>query len=476
MNNLFWKRAALTCGLAMLCSSWAFAQTGVVRSNDDAPPPFAANETDLPPTPVGAEDTAFRQQIDPVRFRYTLTREDYKNDWRQAGVGEDRLGERLRSHIVRLNGIETVKGSVNTIEGATGELKGVKGGGIRFVRNGQIRKTVMPKPDGSFSVDGLDPGVYSVIAAGPEGFFAWSIDVRGGSYELTKNPSAKRTGFSKPVTRATVNVQTAAVPKRDFAQVRTLMRNYLPSEESTSYIDGNDVPPDMRNEPPSTAEAATSLKHHEIRLTADGRFLGRVRRLQPDSGRDLRIHQLNVYLIKEDQTVAQQAVAQNGTFAFVGVKPGVYSMVAVGRDGFLALSVDVLKAKRTDATVLMPTSTNVIPRVQGLCFDVALCPPVDCNPVNVQTHTDGFLHEPGLVMDGSVVDGSTLLDPTGGFAPIQGGFAGPGAGFTAGGVGGGVGGTSGGGLAGVLLGTGIGVLLLSDDDDSRRRTSSPATP
>lgn len=431
------------------------------------------------PAPIGSEvpaEVAPQASEEAESTPYQLQKQDYKENWKQAGSGEGRLGDRLRSHIVRLNEDDTLLGRLTVIEPATGKPEPVQSVKIRFVRKGRVQAEVSPDANGSFSVKGLERGVYSMIAAGEDGFLAWSVNVQPKLADMAKLPPGLQRAMLAQEVKDELDVQAAAVPPANFIPLKELLTQYLPSEDSTLYLAGNDLPPDM-DAPPRDADPGTSLKHHQVRLTDDGRLLGRIRRLQPDSGRDLRIRQLNVFLLQGDSITAQEDVAPNGTFAFEDMRPGVYSMVAAGRDGFLAFSIDVLGARKEPVDLdVTQTANQVVPAAfrvnadEGLQIDVALCSPADFNQQNLAALTDGFTNEPGA----PIADAGFAPDfGGGGFPPMSGG-AGPGMG--GGGGGGFGGGGSGGGLGGVLLGgalgAGIGVIL--DDDDGQRKQASPS--
>lgn len=432
--------------------------------------PISAQEIAPPPAPTVPAMPATIQDTAPVAPpTQSLSRDDYKSDWRQAGTGANGLGNQLRSHIVRLDDNNALKGKLSVI-GGSGVLTPIESVKIRFVRKGEVKAQTAPNQDGSFVVRDLDPGVYSMVAAGSGGFIAWSVNVREKKADIAKRLGHIPVWYQEAKTK--LDVQAAAVPPTNFSPLKQLLRQYLPSEDSTLYLEGGDIPDDMLN-PPADAIPGTSVNYHAVDLTPDGRLLGRIRRLQPDSGRDLRIRQLNVFLLKDNAIVAQEEVAPNGTFAFEDVSAGGYSMVAAGRDGFLAFSVYVRNARAASGDDKKLAKSGLLPvrfpqGQAGLQIDVALCSPQDFNQQNLAQLTDGFTND----------DGAPLASINGGFPPAGGAPAGmPGGGGGIGGGGGG-GGVPSGGLGGVLLGgaIGAGVGTILDDDDDQRQQASPSSP
>jgi hypothetical protein len=399
---------------------------------------------------------------------------DYKKDWRQAGDGQDGLDNRLRSHVVRIDEDGVVKGRIGTIESATGDLEPVRDIRIRFVRKGEEIAQTAPNPDGSFSVRNLEPGVYSMIAVGEGGFIACSVNIQPKLSDVAKMPMYKQARFLKQEVKRLIDIESAAVSPDNFIPLKSLLRSYLPSEESSLVLDGPEIPGGMLDVSPENARLGTPLRHHQIRLSKDGKLRGRVRRLQPESGRDLKIRDLNVFLLRNNINVAQEEVTPDGTFAFGNVRPGVYSMVAAGKDGFVAFSIDVLKPRATEDAVsneskLQTTSMRIDDGWQAeLAIDVALVSPADLNAANVDQMTDNFLRNDN---GAPVADAGAAPPAAGGAMPgVSGGGFGP------------VGGSGGippssPGLGSILTSTaiGVGVSTLADDDDDRQQ-SSPASP
>jgi hypothetical protein len=404
-----------------------------------------------------------------------LKKNEYKNNWKQAGQGDGRLGDRLRSHIVRLGDDDAVRGKLTVLNKPGGTPEAIQNVRIKFVRKGEVKAELSPDEDGSFVATDLEDGVYSMIVAGEDGFLAWSVNVKPKLPDIAKMPKHMRAKFLHPDVKDELDVHAVAVPPTNFTPLKQLLTQHLPLEDSTLYLDGEDFPEGMDN-PPRDAAAATSLQHHQVRLTKDGRLLGRIRRLQPDSGRDLKIRQLKVYLLKDQEIVSQEDVAPNGTFAVEDLDSGVYSLVAAGRDGFLAFSIDILPARSVDTDMtrlhgLVPVAMR--PQPADLQIDVALCSPLDFNQGNLADLTDGFVAPPEQLALGEA-------GPEAGSGGYPGGVpaGGPGAfGPTAGGGGGG--GFGGGGLGGVLLGGAIGAgvgAIIADDDDGGRAQATPSSP
>jgi len=79
-----------------------------------------------------------------------------------------------------------------------------------------------------------------------------------------------------------------------------------------------------------------------VRLHPDGRLIGRMRRLHPETGRPVPVSPLSVFLIRDGVSTAETTADENGEFELNGLEPGAYSVVAMGPDGFTAFDILVL--------------------------------------------------------------------------------------------------------------------------------------
>jgi len=372
----------------------------------------------------------------------------------------------LRSHVVRLDSENKLNGRISLIDSATGNLISVSSVTVRLLRNGVLKAEARPADDGTFSVS-VEPGGYSMLASGPGAFLAMSVNVQPRVEDIAKLPRNVRLAMLSKKVSSQLAVSASAVPPTNFVALRALMGRYLPKKDSSLYLqttDNNDTGAD------GALIAGTDVQHQQVSITEDGLLRGRVRRLLGD---DARIRQLNVFLLRNNEYANQAPVNPNGTFEFKDTRPGVYSLVAVGRDGFLAFSIDVVKTETATTRLGRNGIQTVGLRMQQLPqIDGALVPPQDLNQENYRQ----FFNDNNQVADQNSVppvmnDGTIVGDMGGGGA-----FGGGGGGGTiGGGGGGGVGG--GGGLAGALLGgaAGVGISALLDDDDSRAQ-SSPGGP
>ena len=325
-----------------------------------------------------------------------LKPDDYQDDWRQAGAGEGMLGDQLRSHRVRLvNG--KLHGRMITFDPQTGRDIDARNMTVYFLQKGSVVAAATLNPQGRFSVEGLAPGVYGLVAAGPDGFAAYSLHVLGDPL-----PGAQAGGpvVIRPVSyfqeeKLSLEIQTLVVPRGNFGALKSLILNHVPDRVVTV----NWLEPDAgiaagaktfeveqrpgalpagpgglyhRETLDKEAFPATSIRGHTVRLQPDGTLIGRVRRLHPAKGRPLRPGRINVFLLRHDRVAAQAPVETSGVFAIPKFAPGVYSLVAVSREtaavgfeGFAAFSINVLPSPKPAATAGGQTPVALASLTQG---------------------------------------------------------------------------------------------------------------
>ncbi|QDT53126.1 hypothetical protein Pan44_11410 [Caulifigura coniformis] len=362
----------------------------------------------------------------------------------------ERLTRVARTHRVQLNN-GSITGAIQSL-GADGAVRNLTDVRVSFFQNGSSVSQVSPGSDGVFHAT-LSPGVYTLVAYSPSGYVAYGIQIVDQTAEI------RSAGFEKADSQLNLQIESLAVPPVDYATVYRLARSHvkgaIPATVPTGAATGSEALPDL---PVENALPQTNLKHHTVRLEADGSLIGRLKRIHPQTGDVLRVHSLNGFLVQGGSVVHQASVAEDGALKFSAVNPGVYTFVTAGSEGFSAFSVVVAPALATaSANNITPvsfqpegsplTGTPGAPGDMGPATD-PLAPPSNDDPAG------------------------TFVEPPGGAG--GGGFGGgSGGGFGGGGAGGG--GLGLGGLLG-LAGIGIGAAALADDDDDNNRPVSPAAP
>jgi hypothetical protein len=324
------------------------------------------------------------------------------------------------------NGV--VSGSFGSVAGTDGVLDPVEGLLVHFIRNGEIAGSSVTTEDGSYSASGLEPGIYSIIASGDNGFCA--IGIRAVAGDATSEPT---------------QLMTAVVPPRDFLLAKHLVNKSLSTEPHA--WDSADVEREStRGNQPSTA-----IQHHQLNLGPDGSLQGVVN-LLTESGEVKSITDFTLDFIMGDTVVASTSLSEDGSFRVMGLTPGAYSVVGTGEDGVLALGIDVLGAF---AVALEPGEFRPTNVIQGVSMAVAAVGTGDFNADNAADVSNGFADGAGAGgAPGSPADTPPPADPAAEAAGAA-GAPGTGTGSLSGGGGAGVGGGSG---MGALLGAGLGAL------------------
>ena len=374
-----------------------------------------------------------------------------------------------RAFRVRLSGTSALPGVLRVVDAATGELRPAREMTLSFLSGGHkpaawdgpsgtgsVVQTVAAGADGSFSVAGLKPGLYSVVGRGPEGYLAFGLHVLpaesagdASSLDVIASPPADvaviaglagrymaAPGNGPPLGAAAATAPAAATP------LRTVSAERLASYEEADDLQGTRAP----------------TKRHVIEIGADGVAGGRVVALYDGTGLARPFGTARVFMLRNGAVAAQDVTGADGSYSLSGLTEGIYTLAVMSPIGVTVTAVEVETARDADVAGV---STGPFRRVaarrvvrQGCdnCTETAIIPPLD--------------------------GGFTLFDvPVG--RPLGGG--GP---FGGGGFGGGLGGgAAGGGLPGgllpaLLLGGGVAaaIALSSDDDDGDVEAASPTFP
>lgn len=339
--------------------------------------------------------------------------------------------------------------------GFTGQLVSLSGGGsapadsmsVMVLRNGDVVASAVSDADGTFNVSGVGAGVVSVLATGQNGLLLFSVRLLDEG-----NVFADATPVKLKSEALELGMRTAVVNAADVATIKGLIFGALPTGDDRfgseltdldhQYPQGGDIP-------------STTINHHPVQLQDDGTLTGQVNLLDPRSGHHRDVVDLTVHFVKDGQHVGATQVQPDGQFMMSGLALGRYSIATTGRDGILAMGIDIVGAL---ANVEKDDEFKLTSIAQSLGLAVSPSQPGDFNTKNAQP----LLGDSPL--DGEYAGGDMPLPPGGPFAGTPGG---------GGGIGGGGGGVGGGGGLGALLGAAaagaIGYAIGNDDAASPNR-------
>lgn len=381
-------------------------------------------------------------------------------------VQADPLDRQLRPYQVRLNPAGEVEGRVNIVNPVTGEVSTAQEMTITFLQRGTVVAQRRPGIEGQFQV-ALAPGVYSVVGSGPDGYIAYAMHVLPAELTVENGAASETEPVAFQEVLSELAIDTVAVPVTDLPMVVNLARNNIPPELLSPTPSGDALTPGLPITPEEDAEftnqqADVSLDGHQVQIREDGRLVGRMHRIN-QNGEPVRIRRLNVFLVQDNQVIAQAPVSELGRFEFFDVAEGVYTFVAAGMDGLAAFTMQAVSG----------------PDLAGVPDEMDFSFVAANGEANAAATTDP--ESTGFAVNAAQSTGEQAGVP--GMTPLgEPGFAGGG-----GGVGGGTGGGAAGGggfggesgwLAALIaggIGAGIGYALADDDDDGRR-VVSPAQP
>jgi hypothetical protein len=323
---------------------------------------------------------------------------------------------------------------------------------IRLVRSGQIVGITKTDPVGGFQFSGLEPGVYTLLAAGPDLIAVYSITALPMD-DVTASPLDIIAVGGIPFQR-TVAMAAGSLPAVALGVASPVVNN-----GSNIQIDQTAIVAAYRAA--ITDESGT----YRVLMTPTGGIEGQVT-LPGIAPGSVDLSRTTLRAFREGQMIAETMLGVDGRYSIAAIGPGPIGLVFFGPDGFAAMGMELV-AKNLNAGG--PAVDETLVALQGPAApagNVVMAPNSDVQPA-LGDVSDDF---PGNEPVGTPLDVPPPMNAGAGFA---GGAPGPGAG----GGGGGNGGL--GGVAGLAaIGAVLAAALASDDDDNNfvPRPTSPALP
>jgi hypothetical protein len=295
--------------------------------------------------------------------------------WREAAGPEDELGTRIRTSTILIGSDGILHCRLFRLDHVTRQEIPVKQMDVTLIRDGkEVEKTQPSEEDGRFQFGPVKPGVYSLIGYGDDGFAAFSFHVdtipEEEPDEGVQDPLPEAGAKKKP--EPVEMIHSSAIDPGDVPMALQLIRAFVGTSsgdssgdaEADAAMEESEGAGELPLEKPAegvipartfrrnpNAILSTSLSWHTVRLQPEGRLIGRILMLEPDEETGVRVvppSDMQVFVLKEGQVVSRASCSPSGNFAIPDVKPDIYSFLAVGRDGFAALTVDVLPAEKKD--------------------------------------------------------------------------------------------------------------------------------
>lgn len=355
-----------------------------------------------------------------------------------------------RSQDIVLDAEGRFTGRISTIAGADGHLESIGKSTVTLVSLGRKVSSVETDDAGLFAFSGLKPGVYGLVAKGVDAYVVYAFRALA---PTAAGVASMDPGQASPVS-VELQMNSVTVFKRDFAVVADLVKREIPSEfrrrERGGVANASRGVFDPRTEGRLIGEGefATSLASHQVQLQPDGSLVGEINLLENEDGYLQEIRDLRVYFIMDNKIVGSADVNRDGSFRVLGLTAGLYSVVAVGDDGILAVGVDVVgsfaAAGRENAGEYQYASV-----AQFLDFAAA---PIDLENFSAVNQPPADTSEAPAAPEG--------------FVQAPGPLGGTGGGGATGGGGGGAGGAGGLGAAAAALAGGALGYALSDNNNA----------
>jgi hypothetical protein len=265
---------------------------------------------------------------------------------------DDPLNETLRAHWITTNKEGNLDGRISAIEPNEAVTVPIEQLDVALLKDGEKVSKSTTDDDGKFVLKDVEPGVYTLLASGRNGFLAYGVQVlpkleefdileKDGDTQF-KPGELKRayyvSHFNVPqdaVIADELQIDAAAVPP-EFSTLKRISQNYLPSASALAI--------DRDEDDTKATEKASNIKGgFKYALSDSGGFHGRIQPIATSDGKPGKLSEMNVFLIQDDIEAARVAVEENGKFEIENVEPGVYSIVAAGKDGFAALSLELVE-------------------------------------------------------------------------------------------------------------------------------------
>jgi len=348
-------------------------------------------------------------------------------------VQEDGLTETLGSHFVRLEDGNRFSGTISGISGTSGEAVGIAELNVYLVQESAVSASTKTNAAGEFGFEGIAAGTYSFCIAGQDGFLAHGLHLiepspEGDNGNQNASVESELSSHIEIFTRVESSSRlsseiTAAVIPPDFTALQQIMNNLLPSSIGQGLsIDSDQVRINV--------EESIVAGGFVVSLGPNGSMKGRAAPITSEKAEPIRINDLNVFLLKDDEIYSRATVESDGTFEFLDVEPGVYGFVAAGNDGFAALSFQAKKPDPEKDGDDIPTKSMNVGMLDANVFEVAICPANDSpflrGKINELAGPVGIPGEVGVPGFGAPISSSPFANPSFGGSSVSsgGGFSG----------------------------------------------------
>jgi hypothetical protein len=346
--------------LALATSDAVAQQPFPDDNNQDEPIIVRPNQDRLPPRPFSVpgdeEETPDQSVLLNTRFA----------GWQQASVAGSsrRVSNELRANWLMVDRNGRFEGRVTAGEGADVTLMSVY-----LLNMGRLVKETVLNDDGTFSFNNVRQGCYALVGWGEKGFFAYGLNI------LDFNPE---TAPAMPPALEVIAFQNQTSINIDwirFFAPQVIYRVYGrypqgegPDDDAALFgLEG------LVSYAPKVP-AATSISARPVRLTSDGRMVGRVHQMTSLTGRPVDVRTTRVMLFQGDDVVKSTETDNYGVFEFQGVSSGQYGLVAVGVDGMGMVGITVGSGEQDETMNALGELVEGDGAADGEVFDFCMVP------------------------------------------------------------------------------------------------------
>ena len=217
---------------------------------------------------------------------------------------DEKLSETLRAHWVTTNEDGDLFGRVSAIDPANSTAIPIERLDVALIKKGEKVGTSVTDDEGQFLLEGIEPGVYTLVAAGQNGFLAYGIQVLP-KLEDFDDLDANVSGPSKQafyvshfgippdaIVQEELQIDAAAVPP-EFSTLERISQDYL--SPAAAFSIGRDTD-DL-----TAIEKATRIKGGiQFPLDEEGNFNGRIQPIATENGETAKLSEMNLFLIQDD--------------------------------------------------------------------------------------------------------------------------------------------------------------------------------
>ncbi len=264
---------------------------------------------------------------------------------------EEPLSDTLRAHWITTNDDGDLTGRISAIEPSQSVTVPIEKLDVSLLKKGEKISKSTTDDEGKFLLEDVQPGVYTLVASGQNGFLAYGVNVlpklevfdaleRNTQLDPREKNAFYVSHFELPqdaVVAEELQIDAAAVPP-EFSTLQRISQNFLPS--ATAMNISRDL-----DDAKAIGKASEVKGGFKYPLSDNGSLAGRIQPIATDDGEPAKLSDMNIFLIQDDVEAARVTVEENGKFEIEDVDPGVYSLIAAGEDGFAALSIELVKAK-----------------------------------------------------------------------------------------------------------------------------------